>query len=113
MLYKMVSEAALGHTAAEEATSGAVDAVDQVDRCAGEPLSNVESLFCALNGGEGRGVGAVSWDRSHQALGTYLPQFQDTQHYLLLDIDITQNIKVPLPKLTIIYVLFLGEYRCE
>eukprot|EP00061_Rhincodon_typus_P001832 g15910.t1 len=34
MLYKMASESMLGLTNVEEATSGAVDAVDQVDRCA-------------------------------------------------------------------------------
>eukprot|EP00061_Rhincodon_typus_P003321 g19797.t1 len=42
MLYKTVSEPPLGLTDVEEATSGAVDAVDQVDRCAGEPLSNMK-----------------------------------------------------------------------
>eukprot|EP00061_Rhincodon_typus_P014898 g42270.t1 len=51
MLYKMVSEPPLGLTNVEEATSGATDAVDQADGCAGEPLSNVEGLLCALNGG--------------------------------------------------------------
>eukprot|EP00061_Rhincodon_typus_P005996 g26163.t1 len=55
VLYKAVSEPPLGLTDVEEATSGAVD---QVDRCASEPLSDVQGLFCALNGGEGGGVGA-------------------------------------------------------
>eukprot|EP00061_Rhincodon_typus_P004942 g23774.t1 len=55
MLYKTVSESQLGLTDVEEATSGAVDAVDQVDGYAGEPLSNVEDLFCAWNGGVGAG----------------------------------------------------------
>eukprot|EP00061_Rhincodon_typus_P018002 g46976.t1 len=49
VLYKVVSEPPLDLTDVEEATSGAVDAVDQIHRCAGEPLSNVEGLFCALN----------------------------------------------------------------
>eukprot|EP00061_Rhincodon_typus_P005108 g24203.t1 len=40
----------------DEATSGAVDAVDHTDRCAGEPLSNVEGLLCALNRGEEEGA---------------------------------------------------------
>eukprot|EP00061_Rhincodon_typus_P008024 g30260.t1 len=35
MLSKTVSESTLGLTDVEEATSGAMDAVDQVDRCAG------------------------------------------------------------------------------
>eukprot|EP00061_Rhincodon_typus_P010901 g35537.t1 len=35
-LYKTVSESSLSLTDVEEATSGAADAVDQVDRCAGE-----------------------------------------------------------------------------
>eukprot|EP00061_Rhincodon_typus_P002759 g18389.t1 len=46
MFYKMVSESLLGLPAVEEATLGAVDAVDHVDGS----LSNVEALFCALNG---------------------------------------------------------------
>eukprot|EP00061_Rhincodon_typus_P010863 g35463.t1 len=50
MLYKMVSEPLLGLTDVEEATLGAANAVDHIDGCAGESLSNVESLFCALNG---------------------------------------------------------------
>eukprot|EP00061_Rhincodon_typus_P003976 g21447.t1 len=52
MLYKMVSKSPLGLTDVEEATSGAADTVDQFDRCAGEPLSNVEGLFSVLDGGE-------------------------------------------------------------
>eukprot|EP00061_Rhincodon_typus_P005980 g26135.t1 len=47
--YKTVSKSPLGLTDAKEATSGEVDAVDQ---CAGEPLSHVEGMFCALDGGE-------------------------------------------------------------
>eukprot|EP00061_Rhincodon_typus_P007282 g28832.t1 len=50
MLYKTGSEPLLDLTNVEEATLGAVDAVDQVDGIASEPLSNVERLFCALNG---------------------------------------------------------------
>eukprot|EP00061_Rhincodon_typus_P002289 g17089.t1 len=50
VFYKMVSEPLLGLTNAEEATSGAADAVDHIDRCAGEPLSDIERLFGALNG---------------------------------------------------------------
>eukprot|EP00061_Rhincodon_typus_P006260 g26715.t1 len=58
VLYKVVTEPPLGLTDVEEATSGTADTVDYVDGCAGEPLSDVEGLFGALNGGEGRGVGA-------------------------------------------------------
>eukprot|EP00061_Rhincodon_typus_P011038 g35763.t1 len=50
VLYKTVSEPLLGLPDVEEATSGAADTVDHIDGCAGEPLSNVEGLFCALNG---------------------------------------------------------------
>eukprot|EP00061_Rhincodon_typus_P012061 g37532.t1 len=49
-LYKALSKSTLGLTGVEEATSGAAEAVGQVDRCVGERLSNVERLFCALNG---------------------------------------------------------------
>eukprot|EP00061_Rhincodon_typus_P006273 g26741.t1 len=52
MLYKMVSKPPLGLVDVVEATSRAAEAVDQVDRCTREPLSNVEALFCALNGFE-------------------------------------------------------------
>eukprot|EP00061_Rhincodon_typus_P008126 g30470.t1 len=48
MLYEMVSNSPLGLTDVEKATSGAVDTEDQIDRCAGEPLSNMEDLFCAF-----------------------------------------------------------------
>eukprot|EP00061_Rhincodon_typus_P016693 g45043.t1 len=58
VLYKTMSEPPLGLTNVEEAKSGAVDAVDQVDGCAGEPLSDMEGFFGALNGGEGGGAGA-------------------------------------------------------
>eukprot|EP00061_Rhincodon_typus_P008924 g31979.t1 len=44
MLYKMVSESPLGLTNVEDATLGAVDAVHQVDRCAGETMSDVEVI---------------------------------------------------------------------
>eukprot|EP00061_Rhincodon_typus_P016467 g44698.t1 len=50
ILYKTVSEPPLALTDIEVATSAAADAVDQVDRCAGEPLSNMERLLWALNG---------------------------------------------------------------
>eukprot|EP00061_Rhincodon_typus_P003324 g19808.t1 len=50
VLYKVVSEPLLGLTDVEEATSGAGDAIDDVDGCAGEPLSDVEGLFGAFNG---------------------------------------------------------------
>eukprot|EP00061_Rhincodon_typus_P012116 g37637.t1 len=36
----------------EEATSRAADTVDQVERCAHEPLSKMEGSFSAFNGGE-------------------------------------------------------------
>eukprot|EP00061_Rhincodon_typus_P016000 g43981.t1 len=48
VLDKVVSEPLLGLTNTEEATSGA--AIDHVDRCAGEPLSDVQGLLGALNG---------------------------------------------------------------
>eukprot|EP00061_Rhincodon_typus_P005576 g25258.t1 len=53
VLYKAVSEPLLDLTDVEEATSRAADAIDHVDGCAGEPVSNVDGLFGALNGGEG------------------------------------------------------------
>eukprot|EP00061_Rhincodon_typus_P012090 g37584.t1 len=37
---------------------GSSDAIDHIDGCAGEPLSDVRGLFGALDGGEGGGVGA-------------------------------------------------------
>eukprot|EP00061_Rhincodon_typus_P002175 g16815.t1 len=58
VLYKAVSEPPLGLTDVEEATSGTADAIDHIDGCAGEPLSDMEGLFDALNGDEGGGVGA-------------------------------------------------------
>eukprot|EP00061_Rhincodon_typus_P006271 g26737.t1 len=61
-LYKMVPKSMLGLTDVEEATSGAADAIDHIDGCAHEPLSNVEGLFCAFNGGRWvrRGVAQVA-----------------------------------------------------
>eukprot|EP00061_Rhincodon_typus_P003146 g19401.t1 len=53
MLFKTVSESMLGLTDVEEATSAAADALDHIDRSAGEPLSDVEGLFGAWDGGEG------------------------------------------------------------
>eukprot|EP00061_Rhincodon_typus_P005073 g24110.t1 len=50
VLYKAVSEPPL----VEDATSGAADAIDHIDGCAGEPLSDVKGLFGVLDGGEGR-----------------------------------------------------------
>eukprot|EP00061_Rhincodon_typus_P002694 g18237.t1 len=50
MLDKMVFESTLGLPDIEEATSGTADAVDELDRYAGESLSNVEGLVYALNG---------------------------------------------------------------
>eukprot|EP00061_Rhincodon_typus_P012077 g37557.t1 len=50
MLYKAVSKPPLGRPDVEEATSGATDAIDHIDGYAGEPLSDVEGLFSALNG---------------------------------------------------------------
>eukprot|EP00061_Rhincodon_typus_P011857 g37189.t1 len=58
VLYKAVSEPPLGLPDVEEATSGAADTIDHISRCAGEPLSDVEGLFGAMDGGEGGGVGA-------------------------------------------------------
>eukprot|EP00061_Rhincodon_typus_P004113 g21780.t1 len=54
VLYKTVSEPLLHLIDVKEATSGSVDAVDHIDGCAGEHLSDVEGLFCALNRDEGR-----------------------------------------------------------
>eukprot|EP00061_Rhincodon_typus_P001519 g15007.t1 len=42
VLYKVLSEPPLGLTNVEEATLGAADAVDHIDRFAGEPLSDVK-----------------------------------------------------------------------
>eukprot|EP00061_Rhincodon_typus_P011328 g36257.t1 len=50
MLHKSVPKSAFGLTDVEEAISGATDTVDQVGGYAGEPLSDVEGLICALNG---------------------------------------------------------------
>eukprot|EP00061_Rhincodon_typus_P010768 g35304.t1 len=58
VLYKAVSEPLLELPDVEEATSGAADAVDNINGCAGEHLSDVEGFFGSLDGGEGRGVGA-------------------------------------------------------
>eukprot|EP00061_Rhincodon_typus_P009083 g32278.t1 len=56
-LYEIFSGSTLGLANVVEATSGAADAVDHIDGCAGEHLSDVEGLFYAFNGGEGGGVG--------------------------------------------------------
>eukprot|EP00061_Rhincodon_typus_P017942 g46884.t1 len=53
MFYETVSESTLGLTDVEEAASGAMDTVHQVDGCTGELLSDMEGLVCALNGGGG------------------------------------------------------------
>eukprot|EP00061_Rhincodon_typus_P017314 g45958.t1 len=58
MLHKLVTESVFGLTNVEEAKLGATDTVDQVGGCAGELLSDLESLSRALNGGEKGGVGA-------------------------------------------------------
>eukprot|EP00061_Rhincodon_typus_P017491 g46201.t1 len=52
VLHKTVSEPPLGLTDIEDTTSGAADARDHIDGCAGEPLSDVNGLFGALDGGE-------------------------------------------------------------
>eukprot|EP00061_Rhincodon_typus_P015952 g43908.t1 len=52
------SESVLGLTHVEEATSGATGTIDQVGGCTGEPLSDLEGLPGALDGGERGGVGA-------------------------------------------------------
>eukprot|EP00061_Rhincodon_typus_P006838 g27886.t1 len=52
MLYKMVSKSTLGLTNVEEATSGAADTVDQVNGCAGEPLSDVEGVEHSIFGAD-------------------------------------------------------------
>eukprot|EP00061_Rhincodon_typus_P003821 g21051.t1 len=52
VLYKAVSEPALGLPDVEEATSGTADAIDQVGGCAGEPLLDLERLSGAWDGGE-------------------------------------------------------------
>eukprot|EP00061_Rhincodon_typus_P016975 g45461.t1 len=58
VLYKVISEPPLSFTDVEEATSGAADAIDHINRCAGEPLSDVKALFGTLDGGDGVGIGA-------------------------------------------------------
>eukprot|EP00061_Rhincodon_typus_P003036 g19126.t1 len=50
VLYKAVPESPLGLTDVEEATSGIADAIDHIDGCAGEPLSDVKGLLGALDG---------------------------------------------------------------
>eukprot|EP00061_Rhincodon_typus_P015642 g43429.t1 len=50
MLRETVPESVLGLTDVEEATSGATDTVDQIERCTGEPLSDMENSFWALDG---------------------------------------------------------------
>eukprot|EP00061_Rhincodon_typus_P016391 g44584.t1 len=58
MFHETVPESELCLTDIEEATSGAIDTVDQVGGCTGEALSDMESLLWALDGGGGGGVGA-------------------------------------------------------
>eukprot|EP00061_Rhincodon_typus_P004381 g22435.t1 len=58
VLYKAVSEPLLGLTDVKEATSGAADAIDHINGCAGEHLSYVEGFFGSWDGGEEGGVGA-------------------------------------------------------
>eukprot|EP00061_Rhincodon_typus_P005132 g24275.t1 len=53
MIHESVTKCTLGHTNAEETTSGATDTVDQVGGWTGEPLSDLESLSWASNGGVG------------------------------------------------------------
>eukprot|EP00061_Rhincodon_typus_P003112 g19308.t1 len=50
VLYKTVSKPPFGLIDVEEATSRATDEIDHIDGCVGEPLSDVKSLFGALNG---------------------------------------------------------------
>eukprot|EP00061_Rhincodon_typus_P008640 g31432.t1 len=57
VVYKMVCETPLGLTNVEEATSEAADAIDHVDGCAGEPLSNVDREVQEGEGGFGDGPG--------------------------------------------------------
>eukprot|EP00061_Rhincodon_typus_P003453 g20116.t1 len=51
VLYKAASEPPHVLTDVEEATSGAVDAIDHISGCAGEHLSDVEGFFGSLDGG--------------------------------------------------------------
>eukprot|EP00061_Rhincodon_typus_P005117 g24229.t1 len=44
MLYEKVLESTLGLTDVEEATSGAVNTVDRIDGCTGEPLSDLKEM---------------------------------------------------------------------
>eukprot|EP00061_Rhincodon_typus_P012627 g38483.t1 len=46
----------------EEATSGAMDTIDEVGGCTGESVPDMKGLLWALNGDEGGGVGAVTRD---------------------------------------------------
>eukprot|EP00061_Rhincodon_typus_P008104 g30431.t1 len=59
MAYKSVSESTLGLTDVEETISGATDIVDQVGECIGEPLSDLQRLFGALDGVPRDGDGKV------------------------------------------------------
>eukprot|EP00061_Rhincodon_typus_P016345 g44518.t1 len=68
VLYKVISEPWLGLTNVEEDTSGAADTVDHIDGCAGEPLSDMEGLFGALNGSDDGDFGA---EDVHEILNEY------------------------------------------
>eukprot|EP00061_Rhincodon_typus_P008299 g30790.t1 len=48
MLYKAVSKPLFGLTDVEETTLGATDAVDHIDRCAGEPLPDVKDFMYGM-----------------------------------------------------------------
>eukprot|EP00061_Rhincodon_typus_P003736 g20854.t1 len=58
MLYEMFYEYVLGLTDAEEATLDAADAVDQVEGCVGECLSNAEGGHLGCSGMEHPILGA-------------------------------------------------------
>eukprot|EP00061_Rhincodon_typus_P017634 g46410.t1 len=64
MLHETVPESALGVTDVEEATSGAMDTIDQDGGRTGEPLLDMKDLLWAFNGVQGRGVGAGAWVRA-------------------------------------------------
>eukprot|EP00061_Rhincodon_typus_P003037 g19129.t1 len=73
MLYKMVSEPPLALTNVQEATLEAVDAVDHVDGCAGEPLSNVEGGHLGYAGVEYPFLGADVTEMEELGVGDCIP----------------------------------------
>lgn len=57
VLHKTVIESTHDFTNGDGATSQALNAIDQVRRCAGERLPHLDGLFRSLDGSEGGGKG--------------------------------------------------------